>query len=277
MSRPLRRPSISGAAALLGLALAAAAGMPGAARRSVPAAQAVGSCPVGITVAGPRDFMIQPTVFPSRFPPRLGEYVQYAVESDAEALAALQSHDADVAVLTAPIRSGLGVNEWELAVGLFAVEYDFAVTRVANSKQVIADDWVNYMRSARGVQWLGALRYTGVPMSPVPPILDANVNLDPTVSLGDIGAVVANWGQQSSCAGWIRPDADNNGKASLGDIGMIAHWWGNDGLTCGPGGQLLSGQPAPAERFGWSISDDADWQRLAHSSAPEPCVPLWNP
>jgi hypothetical protein len=240
MERPRRIKNYLRAALLVSVAVAvvvATVSILVEARRAVPVAEAVGTCPVTITVTGPQEFIWQEgvvslPVLPDT-PARNNEFVHYKIGDNARAFADLRDHATDIALVTTPVQSNLGLYEWQLAVGLYAVEYDkTAVSRVDNSAQVIADDWINYMRTPAGVSVLGSLGYTTIPPAAVPPIPDWDVNLDGSVSLGDLGQVVGRWGATSSCIGWIRPDENNDGKVSLGDIGGIIAHWGQAGLIC---------------------------------------------
>jgi ABC-type phosphate transport system substrate-binding protein len=130
--------------------------------------------------------------------------------------------DATVANLTYP-----------LPRQLFLATHDKATsTRVDNTEQVRADDWINFIRSPQGDAIMAATGYPTIPAAAVPPIPDWDVNVDGIVSLADLGAVVGRWGASSGCAGWVRPDANNDGKVSLGDIGLVISHWGQDGLIC---------------------------------------------
>ena len=133
------------------------------------------------------------------------------------------------------VPSGTTVDNGTYPLGrrLFEATHDKAtVSRVDNTTQVRADDWINFMRSPAGDALIAADGYPTIPPAAVPPIPDWDINLDGVVSLGDLGAVVGRWGASSGCAGWIRPDANNDGKASLGDIGVAIAHWGQDGLIC---------------------------------------------
>ena len=113
-----------------------------------------------------------------------------------------------------------------------------AVSRVDNSVQIRADDYINYIRSSAGDALIAAEGYPTIPPASVPPVPDHDPDLSGAVTLGDLGNVAGRWGHTSSgdngsnCPGWIRPDVNNDGKVSLGDIGKVESHWGQEGLIC---------------------------------------------
>lgn len=139
-----------------------------------------------------------------------------------------------VVAINGVIPNDNNVTSYALPRQLFMTVRDNAsVPRIDNSAQVRADDWVNYLRSPAGDALIAAAGYPTIPAASVPPIPDWDVNLDSTVSLGDLGAVSNHWGLTfPPCTGAIRADANNDGKVSLGDIGAVTSHWGQDGLIC---------------------------------------------
>lgn len=131
------------------------------------------------------------------------------------------------------IPSESNIETYALPRSLFMATRDIAsVPRIDDSRQVRADDYVNFIRGPQGAALIAAEGYVVIPPAPVPPIPDWDVNLSGAVTLSDLGAVSSRWGQTSTCKGWIRADGNNDGRVSLGDIGTVTSHWGQDGLIC---------------------------------------------
>lgn len=124
--------------------------------------------------------------------------------------------------------------QWQVASQVWAVvPHPLQRSRLDYSDAVRADDWINFIRSNPGVDWMNSLpnvQHITVEAAPYPAIPDWDVNLSDYTTLGDLGAVSARWGQYSSCRGWIRADANNDAKVTLGDIAVVTSHWGSPGV-----------------------------------------------
>ncbi len=149
-------------------------------------------------------------------------------------LAEIPSHpNMKVIAIDGVVPTVANVSSYALPRQMFVAVRDTAlVNRIDDSRQVRADDWVNFLRSPAGDALIANEGYPTIPPASVPPIPDWDVNLNGTTTLTDLGAVAARWGQTSACKGWIRADVNNTGGVSLGDIGGVTSHWGQDGLIC---------------------------------------------
>lgn len=236
------------AAGALALALGALCLVSTGRRISVPTAQAFGACPVPLKIGRPAtsgtvDTFITATLggseFWDSFPNTWTTFGYYT--DTAAALAALRGHDVDLVITDRPLRPSQGESSGMYAFRANAATVGWTdvwvvtndknfVSRVDDSRQVRADDYVNFTRGAVGV-WLEALGGLNPPQYAVPdPIPDYDVNLDGGTHLGDLLNVAQRWGAGAYCPGWIRPDENNSGSVSLGDVGGVEQHWGADGL-----------------------------------------------
>jgi hypothetical protein len=87
-------------------------------------------------------------------------------------------------------------------------------------------------RSNEGNAFIAGDGYPTIAPATVPPIPDWDLNLDGSTNVLDLGQIKGRWGASSSCIGWIRPDANNDGKVSLGDVGYEGQHWSLNGLIC---------------------------------------------
>jgi ABC-type phosphate transport system substrate-binding protein len=102
-----------------------------------------------------------------------------------------------------------------------------ANTNTDVTAQVKAYDFINYMLSSAGQGFVSSTGF--VPVSPKVPFPAADINLDGTVALGDLGKVTGRWGQTDTTFGWVRADATKDGTIALGDIGAVTGKWGTSG------------------------------------------------
>jgi hypothetical protein len=107
-----------------------------------------------------------------------------------------------------------------------------------------AMDVINFMEASAANQGQAAVAGVGFITITSPakqPIPDADINLDGTIDLGDIGQITGRWNKTTGagCAaadcgqpsGWIRGDIDNDGSVGLGDIGQVTGKWGAAGFV----------------------------------------------
>lgn len=107
----------------------------------------------------------------------------------------------------------------------------FAGAGLTDRPTVKAEDLVNYMLTTAGQQAVGVNGYAQAVVPATQPIPDRDVNLDSAIGLGDLGLILAAWGQTSTCPGWVRADVDNDGAIGLADLGRIINSWGVKGFV----------------------------------------------
>jgi ABC-type phosphate transport system substrate-binding protein len=97
------------------------------------------------------------------------------------------------------------------------------------SPLVRADDFLDYVTSATGEAAIAAQGFVSVPSVLVIP--DWDINMDGTTGVGDLGEILAKWGLQTNCKGWIRADGNNSGKVSVSDVGTVTGHWAQPGFV----------------------------------------------
>ncbi len=231
--------------AIVGLAVALAAAMiailPASPRHTLRVAEAAGSCPITIRVHGsssptlPSIAAVTRPTFENTW--ALGTAIDIVETNSNNGIADLTAGNADIAISTRPLTSAesAGKYQWQIENSVWVSTRDTTtVSRIDNSPQVRADDWINFTKSPFGLSLIPPEYgpFNGAVWTPTIP--DWDVNLDGYVDIGDLGAVASRWGQSNPCKGWIRADTRNRGNVALSSIGGVTSHWGQNGFVPPP-------------------------------------------
>lgn len=105
-----------------------------------------------------------------------------------------------------------------------------SATLTDNTSYVKAIDLVNYFETNAGQAFVGQVGFVTAPVPATQAIPDYDVNLDGAIGLGDLGNIIARWGQSSTIQHWMRADANQDGAIGLADLGAVIAHWGQKGF-----------------------------------------------
>lgn len=94
-----------------------------------------------------------------------------------------------------------------------------------------AEDIVNYMESTQGQAAMGAVGFIQISVPAKQPIPDADIDMNGSIGLTDIGQITGRWNRVDTISGSVRADVNNDGGVGLLDIGKITGQWGATGFV----------------------------------------------